>query len=568
MRRAIASLIVMLLCAATSYAAPDRSTLGDPAEMNIHPKSDVVRIRDIPALSGSKVVATLKKGQIVSVRPARTRAIDKHFWRAIESPVVGWFADDEARLRVPAPGQRSDAAPVVLASAAPVSGVGPVKSAAAAAPPITTAYAAPTIQAAQDKKTNLISIAFRDAPIQEVFQLLGQSERVNILLRKGVTGNVSVSLYDVPLGQAISVIADAAGYAVEQPMPGSFVVLDRKDAGLDIAQGNTQVRTYKVQYSNPKFVADILTKHLSRYGKITPLLERSMLVIEDLPDFQQRIGQILREVDQEPKQILIEAKILEITLDETESFGVDWKKIFSADGFNNVGTQGLAAPGTPGLFFNFVNQNISLFLSALNSKGRVNTLSTPKLMALENQEASVTIGDRIGYKVTTTINLVTQESIQFLETGVILRVTPSVDHQGRILMRIHPEVSSGSISAGVPSKKSTEVTTNLLAEDGQSILIGGLIKKSTNVAKNGVPVLGDVPLIGWLFGNKDQGVHTSETVVLITPRIIRQPTDSTIGLNKLERSEDTLIRQTDDLGNRVPLTDLEKRPRWNKGMPE
>ena len=128
--------------------------------------------------------------------------------------------------------------------------------------------------------------------------------------------------------------------------------------------------------------------------------------------------------------------------------------------------------------------------------------------------------------------------MQFLETGVILRVIPSVDDQGRILMKIHPEVSSGAIAAGLPSKKSTEVTTQLLAEDGQPILIGGLIKNSANLRRNAVPLLAEIPVVGRLFGNKEEVASISETVVLITPRIVRRPSQSLSG-------EDQRIRQVE-----------------------
>jgi len=160
-------------------------------------------------------------------------------------------------------------------------------------------------------------------------------------------------------------------------------------------------------------------------------------------------------------------------------------------------------------------------LNVLNEKGRVRTLSTPKLLALENQEASVIIGERQGYRVTTTINQVTTESVEFLESGVILNVIPSVDGQGRILMEIHPEVSTGTIQAGIPDKSTTEVTTVLLAEDGQTIFIGGLIKNSTDYQRNGLPVLGDIPVMGRLFSDIEEKVGMTETVVLITPYLIK-----------------------------------------------
>lgn len=369
-----------------------------------------------------------------------------------------------------------------------------------------------------------VTLRFHDVSLQEVFDLLSRHERANILLGKGVGGKVSINLYDVRVPQAIRAVAQAAGYAVEM-RNGDYVILERQDVGRDVANAGTSISTYKVQYSNVKQVAEILGKYLSRQGKITTLPERNLLVVEDAPDFLDRISRLLTAIDVEPKQILIEAKILEITLEKSETFGIDWSKIFSADGRNNIGVSGLAQRNGAGLFFNLVNKNLEVFLSALSSTGRVQTLSTPKLMALENQEASAVIGERVGYKVTTTINQVTSESVQFLDTGVILKVTPSVDQRGRILLNIHPEVSSASVSAGIPSKKSTEVTTQLLCEDGQAIFIGGLIKRVSGTRRTGVPVIGEVPLFGALFSNNEESGLTTETVVVITPRVIKSGRD-------------------------------------------
>ena len=394
-----------------------------------------------------------------------------------------------------------------------------------------------------------LSLAFRDAALTEVFEMLSRRERVNILVGKGVSGTVSVNLYEVTVDQAIRAIASAAGYVVEIHN-GDYVVLERKDAGLDTTNGNTDICSFKVQYSDPKTVADILAKHLSRYGKITPLPDRRVLLVEDMPEFLDRFARLLQEVDVQPRQILIEAKILEIALDDSETFGIDWSKAMGPGGASSIGTAGLsggsAAQLPQGFFFNVVNRSVNAFLSALSSKGRVHTLSTPRLLALENQEATTKIGDNIGYKVTTTINNVTTESIQFLETGVILRFTSSVDERGRVVMKIHPEVSSGSVSGGIPSKNTTEVTTQLVADDGQSILIGGLIQSTKTFKRAGVPLLGDVPGIGQLFSRKEVSGRTSETVVLITPHVLAQtgPSAPEPAVAKVQESEQMFLKRS------------------------
>jgi type II secretory pathway component GspD/PulD (secretin) len=375
-----------------------------------------------------------------------------------------------------------------------------------------------------------VTFNFRDSSIEEVFDVLSRKDRVNIILGKGVTGTVSVNLYDITVRDAIHRVAEAAGYAVEL-RKGDYFIVDRKDAGLDQPGGLTQLRTFKVQYSDPQQVAEILSKYLSRYGKVTPLNERRMIVIEDTAEFLDRASNLLKELDAEPRQVLIEAKVLEVTLDDAETYGVDWNRVFGTPGGSGssgiVGTNALASgsvtggPRDAGVFFSLTNQNLQLFLEAKSTRNRVRTLSTPKLLAMENQEAKAVIGKSTGYKVTTTINQVTTESVQFLESGVILKVTPSVDQQGRIRLRVHPEVSSTILIAGIPEKKSTEVTTELLCEDGQSVFIGGLLRNISSRDKVGIPILGDIPGIGRLFATGTGSVNNTETVVIITPRIVQ-----------------------------------------------
>jgi type II secretory pathway component GspD/PulD (secretin) len=266
------------------------------------------------------------------------------------------------------------------------------------------------------------------------------------------------------------------------------------------------------------------------------------------------------EVDRQPRQILIEAKILEVTLNEEDSYGIDWANFFESDGgggsFGTRGLEGVGTSGTEGLFFEIANNDITARLSALERDGRVRTLSTPKLLALEYEEASVIVGDRRGFKVTTTINQVTTESIEFLESGVILRVTPHVDKDGRVMMDIHPEVSTGVVDVnGIPSQTTTEVTTRLLVGSGDTVFIGGLIKQTVNESRSGIPVLGRVPGLGLLFSSRELNSVNTETVVVITPRIVGESAlplhaESEIQIDEFERRLElrstTIDRQIDE----------------------
>ncbi|NNE64632.1 MAG: hypothetical protein HKN34_11165, partial [Gammaproteobacteria bacterium] len=381
-----------------------------------------------------------------------------------------------------------------------------------------------------------ISLSLQDVDIREAMQLLSREQRLNIFVSEGVEGNVSVNLYDMETLEAVNLIAESAGFVVEQ-RNNSYFIIKREDAGKFHSSRMTQVRSLKVQYSSLTEVEAILTEHLSSYGSIQPLQESSMLVVQDLPGFLDNIETLLTEVDREPKQILIEAKILEISLVDNQSFGLNWAKIFnSANPSGSIGTQGLTSSG-PGLFAEYTNSNVELVLNALKERGRLRTISTPKLLAMEGLEAETVVGTRIGFKVTTTTNQVTTESIEFLETGIILKVTPSVDRSGRIMLDIHPEVSTGSVSDdGIPSKSTTQVSTRMLVPNGQTVFMGGLIRHSVNNTREGVPGLGDLPIFGSLFSNDSKNISSSEIVVLITPQIINYGFESpeTYSIEQLE----------------------------------
>ncbi len=409
--------------------------------------------------------------------------------------------------------------------------------------------------------SSLISLSMHDTELSEVMQMLSRQQRVNILLTGDVGGEVSFNLYDVELEQAIRSISAAAGYAVEY-RDGSYFIVNHEEAGKYAPDGITLVRSFEVRYADALALEETLRPYLSSYGALTMAPERRLLIVEDTPEFVSRIEKLLKELDRKPTQIMIEAKILEVTLDDEDAFGIDWTKLFNSDGGGgNFGAQGLAQSGAAGFFFDFATPNVEATLSALSANGRVRTLSTPKLLALENQEASVIIGDRRGYQVTTTINQVTTESVEFLESGVILRVTPNVDGDGNVMLDIHPEVSNGTVDVnGIPSQTTTEVTTQLIVPAGQTIFIGGLMKHTLSEVTRGVPVLGSLPGVGRLFSNSEKSNVNTETVVLITPYIVSdtsEPWNQDVR-KRVEAHDVVLSKQVhsmhEDVNNKYPDT--------------
>ncbi|MBT8066249.1 MAG: hypothetical protein KJO09_03335 [Gammaproteobacteria bacterium] len=367
-----------------------------------------------------------------------------------------------------------------------------------------------------------ISMTMKDADLADVMDMISREKRVNIFVSTDSAEEVSFSLYDMTLPDAIHAIANAAGFAVEH-YNGNYFIVDRNEAGKYAPDSITKVRSFELQYVSVEEMQSLLSPYLSDYGEITIFEEKNIFLIQDTPEFLQRTAALVRQIDKQPAQILIEAKILEVTLTNEDSSGLDWTRFFDSDGgTGEVGAQGLNNPSSAGLFFTYSNSNISAALDALTSQGRVRTLSSPKLLAVEDQESSVIVGDRRGYSVITTINQVTTESIEFLESGVILRVTPSVDANGKVMMDIHPEVSTGVIDplTGIPSQSTTEVTTRMIVPDGHTIFVGGLIKHRVEESKQGIPIVSRIPGVGRLFSSRENNKTNTETIVLITPTVL------------------------------------------------
>ncbi len=381
-----------------------------------------------------------------------------------------------------------------------------------------------------------ISMTMKDADLADVMDMISREQRVNVFVSTDSSEQVSFSLYDMSVPEAIRSIANSAGLAVEH-YDDNYYIVERDEAGKYAPDAITHVRAFELQYVDVEEMSSLLQPYLSDYGEITQFTERNMFLVQDTPEFLRRISALVATIDEKPAQIMIEAKILEITLTDEDSYGLDWSKLFDSDGGTGTfGTQGLADPTSSGLFFDYATPDITATLNALTAQGRVRTLSTPKLLALEDVESSVIVGDRRGYSVTTTINQVTTESVEFLESGVILRVTSSVDDLGQVTLDIHPEVSTGVIDplTGIPSQTTTEVKTRMIVPDASTIFVGGLIKNRIDESKRGVPVVGRIPVVGGLFSNRQKTSTNTETVVLITPTIV-QPRQETIDEGSLDR---------------------------------
>jgi len=259
----------------------------------------------------------------------------------------------------------------------------------------------------------------------------------------------------------------------------------------------------------------------------------------------------LRRLDVLPLQVLIDAVVSEVTLNNELQFGIQWyfQNRESTAQFNNnaSGTTPVPIPPTqvlPGFSYLYQGANVTATLNALRAITDVHVLSAPKLMVLNNHTASIEVGDQVPISTSSSQGTVTAgapviNSIQYQQTGVILKVTPRVNASGLVLLDISQEVSgvstpssssaaaaASSGNAPTPTITERKIVTSVAVEDGQMIALGGLIQNQVTKTKNVIPLLGDIPIIGHLFGSTDNTTNRTELVVLLTPRVVRTAVDA------------------------------------------
>jgi general secretion pathway protein D len=241
-------------------------------------------------------------------------------------------------------------------------------------------------------------------------------------------------------------------------------------------------------------------------------------------------------VDTRPQQVLIEATIMSARLTERNQFGIDWNLLggTAITGYpatiNGYGTKaqtsGFAStPGGTGLTVGFSADNVQGIITALETITDTTVLANPKILAVNKQEGVVYIGRKIGYESQTTqTQTSTTQAVEFLETGTRLAFRPYIGNDGYIRMDIYPKDSDGTLKENdIPDETSTELKTNVIVKDGETVVIGGLFRDNVVTSKSQVPLLGNLPLVGALFRSTTDTVGREEVIIILTPHIIDEP---------------------------------------------
>ncbi|MCC6758990.1 MAG: hypothetical protein IT395_05140 [Candidatus Omnitrophica bacterium] len=256
--------------------------------------------------------------------------------------------------------------------------------------------------------------------------------------------------------------------------------------------------------------------------------------VTDIPDKIHEIERMINAFDVKEQQVAIEAKIVQVILSDNFQMGVDWEAVVESshnltmvgnfDVLNATDKAGRMSIGT------LADDHYTAMIEALQTYGKTENLSNPHIMVINNQEAKILVGSTEPYVTSTTTTpasgpTTTAETVNFIEVGVKLYVTPTIHKDGFVTLKIKPEVSSvtrnvtTSNNNTIPVVETSEAETTVLVKDGVTIVIGGLIKDEKINTDTRIPLLGSIPLVGGAFRSKDYLTRKTELVIFLTPRI-------------------------------------------------
>ena len=304
----------------------------------------------------------------------------------------------------------------------------------------------------------------------------------------------------------------------------------------------TETKVFELNYAKVDVIQAEVTAALTpSVGSIRTDVRTNTFVITDLPHKLEEIGTILTAFDRKTREVFIEAKIIQVTLSDAYKWGIDWDRLFTASQAGGISGFSITPESDMSLGLNDTfgkltlartgTNKLNFVLEALATIGETKILSNPHIATEEGKEASINVITKQPYSetTTTTTDAATTESTDFtfVDVGVKLNVTPTINKDGYISMLIKPEVSSiisffpsETADQRVPVIETSNAESTVLIKDGTTIIIAGMIKDIKSKSTNKVPVLGDVPVVGHLFKNNTDTVSRTETIVFLTPRII------------------------------------------------
>lgn len=332
----------------------------------------------------------------------------------------------------------------------------------------------------------------------------------------------------------------------------------------------TETRIYELNYADGEEMKDKVQDLLTPIGTYTFDPRTNTVIVSDFPDVLEKVDNILTTFDVAEGQVLIEARILKVELTDAMSLGIDWQRVFAGinwttrQNFDSLTGEVISDSSVTGgalKLFSSNDTDSELIIEALQSMTNIESLSNPRIMVSNNQEARILVGKREAFvTVTTTVPatgaVVSSPQIEFIDVGTELFVTPNIKRDGHIQLIIRPEVSTATVEIfqnnRIPILTTTKAETSVLVKSGVTIVIGGLIDNSIVKTDNRLPWIGDIPIIGIPFRGKTETVRKSELVIFIKPQIIEP--DGTIYVHKEKEETPRAVTKVEEVVLSAPVS--------------
>ena len=440
-------------------------------------------------------------------------------------------------------------------------------------------------------KNNLISMDFQDANLKTVLKVFSQQSGLNFIASQNVQERtVTVYFDNVKVDDALNYLMNANSLIYEQE-PGTNIFLVKETGKSEI---ETITKIYELKYaqlsapdkkgggsgekdptksasdsggdkSGAADIVGIVKSILSKNGKIVADKRSNSLIIMDVPSQFPVIEDLLARLDIRTPQVRIKVEVLETTTKLIESLGVNWEDgifgiytgpshntIFPMNnglGRNNSSGEGIKAPGL------FDMTSTKSTITALINNSDTKILARPQVMTMNNETARIELSSKEKASKTTTTSAVgnsgstTGDTYEEADTGVILEVTPQISKDGYVTMNLKPSVTELEVSrfTGPPpafDTRTRSAETTVIIKDGETVVIGGLIKSNHSGSINKVPFFGDIPVLGAAFRYKAKENTDRELIIFITPTIVKDSSSVALGsISEREQEKPKAVRE-------------------------
>lgn len=396
--------------------------------------------------------------------------------------------------------------------------------------------ATPVTQAQENPSAPIKNLSFQNADIKTVLGFLAEYGQVNIVTSPEVQGNVTFNLKKVTWREALDILCrtysltavEEAGYIRVTPTKSYLEEVSTLEKHKFEKEKMVELGTTVMKIDNA--AADDLLKTvtplLSERGKIQTDKRTNNLIVRDVPANITKIEKLVNDLDKPTKQIKISAQMVEISTTALQELGIDLsakglKKTADGKQYNQTSEQNLNRVASPAGSFTFSTiqdgWDFTAKVSALVSNGKGKIVAHPEITTVDNKEARIQMGQKIPIKQFDQSGNVI---ITFEEVGTLLRVTPHVTSENRILMTLRPERSSYTFDANGVVINTSNAETNVVVENGQTAIIGGLTTQDVLNSRVGIPLLKDIPGLGYLFSYTQKKVENRDLVIFVTPTIV------------------------------------------------